>query len=196
LTFAGARGRGTVVPMLWKLRLLWYRADKAVLAFALFCGVVVGALGFAATLVFEHRDAQNARLREFNARSLECLARNVYYEARGESSAGQYAVAEVTMNRRASPHYPKTVCEVVYQKNWDPLRKRYVGAFSWTEFEALDTPSGPAWQRAVRVAEDVYYQRRPAQLPGVLHFHATYIKPDWSKERQRVARIGRHVFYR
>lgn len=182
--------------MLWKLRLLWYRVDKAVLAFALFCAVVVGALAFAATLVFDHRDAQNARLRELHAHSLDCLARNVYYEARGESRAGQYAVAEVTMNRKASRHYPKTVCEVVYQKNWDPLRKRHVGAFSWTEFEVLDVPAGEAWQRAVKVAEDVYYQRRPATMPGVLHFHATHIKPDWSKERQRVARIGRHVFYR
>ena len=184
--------------MLWKLRLrlLWYRADKAVLAFALFCGVVVGALGFAASAVFGHRDAQNARARDFHARSLDCLARNVYYEARGESRAGQYAVAEVTMNRKASPRYPKTVCEVVYQKNWDPLRKRYVGAFSWTEFEVLDAPAGEAWQRAIKVAEDVYYQRRPSTMPGVLHFHATHIRPDWSKERQRVARIGRHVFYR
>ena len=46
------------------------------------------------------------------------------------------------------------------------------------------------------VAEEVYYQRRPAKMPGVLHFHATYVQPDWSKERQRVSRIGRHVFYR
>jgi len=182
--------------MLWQLRLLWYRADKAVLAFALFCGVVVGALAFAASGVFAHRDAQNARARDFHARSLDCLARNVYYEARGESRAGQYAVAEVTMNRKASRLYPKTVCEVVHQKNWDPLRKRYVGAFSWTEFEVLDAPAGEAWQRARKVAEDVYYQRRPATMPGVTHFHATYVRPDWSTERQRVARIGRHVFYR
>jgi N-acetylmuramoyl-L-alanine amidase len=182
--------------MLWKLRLWWYGTDKAVLAFGLFCCVVLGLLALAANLVFANRDAQNARLREFHARSLDCLARNVYYEARGESRAGQYAVAEVTMNRKASPHYPKTVCEVVYQKNWDPLRKRYVGAFSWTEFDTLDAPAGEAWQRAVVVAEDVYYQRRPPMLPGVLHFHATHIRPDWSNERPRVAKIGRHIFYR
>jgi spore germination cell wall hydrolase CwlJ-like protein len=182
--------------MLWKLRLLWYRVDKTVLAFAVFCCVVVGVLGFAANLVFGHRDAQNARLRDFHARSLDCLARNVYYEARGEPHAGQYAVAEVTMNRAASRHYPKSVCEVVYQKNWDPLRKRHVGAFSWTELEVLDPPAGAAWGRALKVAEDVYYQRRPAMLSGVLHFHATHVRPGWSKERPRVAKIGRHVFYR
>jgi spore germination cell wall hydrolase CwlJ-like protein len=111
----------------------------------------------------------------------------VYYEARGEPSAGQYAVAEVTMNRKGSPRYPNTVCEVVYQKE----------AFSWTELGVLEAPAGDAWLRAMQIAEDVYYQRRPPTLaPNVVHFHATYVRPDWSKDRQRVARIGRHVFYR
>jgi len=62
--------------------------------------------------------------------------------------------------------------------------------------EGLEPPAGDAWRRAVAVAEDVYYQRRPPAMQGVTHFHATYVKPDWSTERQRVARIGRHVFYR
>jgi spore germination cell wall hydrolase CwlJ-like protein len=173
--------------MLWKLRLLWYRTDKASVAFALFFALIVGALVFALTAVHAERDERSARVREFHARSLECLARNVYYEARGESSAGQYAVAEVTMNRKASQHYPKTVCEVVYQRE----------AFSWTGMGPLDEPAGDAWERAVRIAEEVYYDRRPRSLhPGVTHFHATYVQPDWSKERQRVARIGRHIFYR
>ena len=172
--------------MLWKLRLLWIRTDKAAVAFALYFCLVVGALVAGAGLVFAERDAQNARVRAFHDRSLDCLARNVYYEARGEPTAGQYAVAEVTMNRKASPHYPKTVCEVVYQRE----------AFSWTELGAPEPPGGEAWALALRVAEEVYYGRRVPSMPGVTHFHATYVQPDWSKERRRVARIGRHVFYR
>ena len=173
--------------MFWKLRLLWYRTDKAALAFALFCSGVVGALVFAFTGVSEHREAKQAATREFHTKSLECLARNVYYEARGEPTVGQYAVAEVTMNRKASPRFPKTVCEVVYQKE----------AFSWTELRVLEPPAGEAWLRAMQVAEDVYYERRPRTLhPKVIHFHATYVQPDWSAERQRVGRIGKHIFYR
>ncbi|HZO00206.1 MAG TPA: cell wall hydrolase [Burkholderiales bacterium] len=173
--------------MLWKLRLLWYRLDKAALTFGLFCSLVVGALVFAFTGATSYREAKQAAVRDFHAKSLDCLARNVYYEARGEPTAGQYAVAEVTMNRKASPRYPKTVCEVVYQKE----------AFSWTELRVLEPPAGDAWVRAVMVAEDVYYQRRPRMLhPTVIHFHATYVQPDWSAERQRVARIGKHIFYR
>lgn len=171
--------------MAWKLRLFWYRLDKVALAAGVFCALIVGGLAAAASAVFDQRDAQAAAMRQFHARSLECLALNVYYEARGESLSGQYAVAEVTMNRKAAIGYPKSVCEVVYQK----------GAFSWTA-EKVYQPGGQEWQRALKVAEDVYYQRRAGRLPGVLHYHATYVRPEWSKERQRVARIGRHVFYR
>jgi spore germination cell wall hydrolase CwlJ-like protein len=176
---------GTVVPMLWTLRLFWLQLDKAALAAALVFAAVVGGLAAAAGAVFTQRDAQLAAARDFQARSVECLALNVYYEARGESLAGQYAVAEVTMNRKSSLGYPKTVCEVVYQKS----------AFSWTG-EKVYQPGGPEWQRALKVAEDVYYRRRAPSLPGVLYYHATHVKPHWAKERERVARIGRHVFYR
>ena len=31
---------------------------------------------------------------------------------------------------------------------------------------------------------------------GALFYHATHIRPDWAPQRERVARIGRHVFYR
>ena len=139
--------------MLWKLRLLLYRADKAALP-SRCSALVAGSLAFALTMVRGARCAQRAR--DFHARSIDCLARNVYYEARGESLAGQYAVAEVTMNRKAHPRFPSTVCEVVYQKE----------AFSWTMLGPLDPPAGEPWQRALRIAEEVYYQRRPARCPA------------------------------
>jgi spore germination cell wall hydrolase CwlJ-like protein len=128
--------------------------------------------------------------------NLACLALNVYFEARGEPEAGRYAVAEVTMNRVASPRYPDTVCEVVYEKNWDALRRRYVSAFSWTEFKTRPEPTGADWVRALRIADEVYHGRRQPKLAGVTHYHADYIKPSWSRNRTPVARIGNHVFYR
>lgn len=171
--------------MVWKLRLFWYGLDKVALAVALVLGIVVGALTIAASAAFTQRDAKAAAARGFEGRSLECLALNVYYEARGESLAGQYAVAEVTMNRKSALGFPKTLCEVVYQ----------AGAFSWTG-EKVDEPGGMEWQRAVKVAEDTYFRRRAPALQGALYYHATYTRPAWAKERERVARIGRHIFYR
>ena len=52
----------------------------------------------------------------------ECLAMNIYHEARGERWEGQIAVAHVTMNRVAHDEWPNNVCDVVYQKK----------QFSWT----------------------------------------------------------------
>lgn len=164
--------------------------------FVLAVGLIVTIFGLALRAVFADRDHRQDLARQYHERNLTCLARNVYYEARGEPAAGQYAVAEVTMNRQASQRYPDTVCEVVYQRSWDPIRRRYVAAFSWTELGELDEPGGEEWQRARKIAEAVYYQRHTPALQGALFFHATYVKPDWAQGKQPVARIGRHVFYR
>jgi N-acetylmuramoyl-L-alanine amidase len=174
----------------------WHRTDKAAWIFGVFAVSVVGGLGFAMQAVFAYQDLRRSQVIEFHRQSLTCLARNVYYEARGEPLAGQYAVAEVTMNRKDSRLFPKTVCEVVYQQNWDPIRGRKVGAFSWTEFSKLPEPGIEEWKRSWDVAEAVYYQKYTPQLNGALFFHAVYVKPDWANEKRRVARIGRHVFYR
>ena len=128
--------------------------------------------------------------------SVTCLACNIYHEARGEPRAGQYAVAEVTLNRVASPRYPNTICEVVYQKNWDSIRGRYVGAFSWTEFDIKPKLKKRAWHRAVAVAKAVFYQKEAPRLNGALFYHATSIKPSWARHKTPVAHIGRHIFYR
>lgn len=168
-------------------RVSWYALDKGPLVFAAIVGLIVTVFGIALHSVFMHRE---------HTRNLTCLALNVYFEARGEPETGQLAVAEVTMNRLASELYPNTLCGVVYQKNWDPLRKRYVGAFSWTEFDTLPEPAGEDWRRARKVAEAVYYRREAPVLDGALFYHATYSRPSWARGKQRVARIGRHVFYR
>jgi len=133
---------------------------------------------------------------EADNRQLTCLALNIYHEARGEPKAGQYAVAEVTLNRVASPRYPNTICEVVYQKNWDRIRRRYVGAFSWTEFDTRPKLKQKEWQRATKIAEAVYYQDQEPEVDGALFYHARSIKPSWARKKTPVARIGQHIFYR
>jgi spore germination cell wall hydrolase CwlJ-like protein len=171
----------------YDLRASWRAFDKEPWIFVSVLIVIAAVFVFALRAMYAHRD---------DRRNLACLARNVYFEARGEPAAGQHAVAEVTMNRKTSGRYPDTVCGVVYQKNWDPLRRRYVGAFSWTEFDALPAPEGEQWLKAWGVAEAVYYGREPPVLNGAMFFHAVYIKPDWAKSKKPLARIGGHVFYK
>ena len=61
----------------------------------------------------------------------ECLAMNIYHEARGERMEGQIAVAQVTLNRAAHEEWPSTICDVVYQPK----------QFSWTHMIKNHTPS-------------------------------------------------------
>ena len=120
------------------------------------------------------------------ASELDCLARNVYYESRGEPMVGQYAVAEVTMNRVASSMFPDSVCDVVNAR----------GAFSWTNDESLEGPYGFEWWRAQDVARSVYGNHASPYVGDALFYHATYVSPRWARTRDQVALIGRHLFYR
>ena len=127
---------------------------------------------------------------------IKCLALNIFHEARSESKAGQRAVASVTLNRVASKHYPNNICDVVYEKRWDRIRKRYVGQFSWTEFDQPPKLKSKAWYRAWQIAEAAYKDKDKQQLKGAIFYHAKYIKPSWARKKKPVARIGSHIFYK
>ena len=45
----------------------------------------------------------------------QCLSEALYFEARGETVKGQFAVAEVIMNRVKSARFPGPVCGVINQ---------------------------------------------------------------------------------
>lgn len=132
-----------------------------------------------------------------HAKDVTCLALNIYYEARGESKAGQIAVASVTLNRASSKHYPDEICEVVFQKNWDKRRRRYVGAFSWTELDARTNikKNNKEWKQALKIAESAYSGTSKSRAKDALFYHANYVNPRWAKNKKPVARIGKHIFY-
>jgi len=169
------------------LRFHWYTTRKGPLIFGCAIGLIVIAFAYLLYSVFTRQNAMH---------DLTCLAFNVYFEARGESVAGQYAVAEVTMNRVASGRYANTVCGVVHQRNWDPLRQRYVSAFSWNELDERPSLEDKTYQQAWQVAEAVYYGRYTPTLAGALHYHAVYIKPSWARDQKPIAQIGQHLFYK
>jgi spore germination cell wall hydrolase CwlJ-like protein len=176
------------VTRVWRrLRWRWRRARKLSWLMLAVVAAALAGIGF----VFYTLVASQSERRE-----LTCLALNVYFEARGESRAGRYAVAEVTMNRVASRRYPDTVCGVVYEKRWDRLRGREVAAFSWTEFATRPSPKSSEFREAWEIAQDVYYHRHTPTVDGALFYHSVAIKPSWARGRAPVARIGRHLFYR
>src|SRR5262249_55624357 len=92
-------------------------------------------------------DAAHAVAALASSRDLDCLASAVYYEARGESAAGQAAVAQVVLNRARHPAFPKTICGVVFQRAGGGCQ------FSFACNGAMRRPKEPAaWSRAQAVA--------------------------------------------
>jgi len=194
--------------VVWRRRLAYRRGfgEAGNLAFLLMVGLPV--LGLVAIVwlasvrgttveparIQAEQRAQKRALRR--ADDLECLAENVYFEARGEPLDGQYAVAEVTLNRTRAQNFPHTICQVVHEMRWDPGRHRYVADFSWTELGALTPENGAAWKVAIMVATAVYDDLREPLVPGALFYHATSVQPRWARSRKVIATIGNHVFYR
>lgn len=119
--------------------------------------------------------------------NIECLAKNIYFEARSESKAGKIAVANVTMNRTESEKFPDDVCGVVYQKK----------QFSWTNKLKNKTPKNvKVYKEIYNIAEAVYYNQIVDITDGALFYHTNEVKPSWSKEMEKVAVIDNHIFYK
>jgi len=120
---------------------------------------------------------------------IQCLALNIYFEARNESNLAQQAVAWVTVNRAYHRDYPDTLCDVV----WDEQQ------FSWTHDGRSDRPTDQiAWQHAQTIAAEIIqtYPNTVDPTEGSLMYHADYSKPYWRTSYDRVVQIDSHIFYR
>lgn len=119
---------------------------------------------------------------------ITCLAKNIYFEARGEPRKGQKAVGLVTINRVRHERYPESICEVVYQRK----------QFSWVG-NAKRIAQPEIYDAIFKLATSLYVtyvinNKKDTTLKGATHFHATSIYPKWRKDMRLVDTIGRHVF--
>ncbi len=121
----------------------------------------------------------------------ECLAQAVYFEARGETVQGQFAVAEVILNRVSSPLYPKTICRVVHQGGSGGCQ------FSFTCDGMTDRIRERAAYRVAGKIARLMQDGAPRLLTdGATHFHTHNVRPGWAHRMPRTASIGQHLFYR
>ena len=127
---------------------------------------------------------------------IQCLATNIYYEARGEPLPGKYAVAIVTLNRVKSADHPSDVCKVVYHQKWDNKNKRYIAAFSWTTESHHGKIEQEAWREAIKIAKETYHENVKSKAKDALFYHADYVTPYWSINKVKITKIGRHIFYK
>ena len=125
-------------------------------------------------------------------KSWKCLADAIYFEARGESVEGQYAVAEVILNRADSTAYPNSVCSVIKQGGV----RRHRCQFSFMcdgKFETIREPK--AFAQSAKIAM-IMLNGAPRELTkGAMFYHSQSVSPPWSKNFHRTAIIGDHYFY-
>jgi spore germination cell wall hydrolase CwlJ-like protein len=169
--------------------------------------LIVGLLVVAivlATVTKSKLDSLRARIAQTDSttmsineqfKQLDCLAKNIYWEAATEPFEGKVAVAQVTLNRVEDGRFGKDVCGVVYQKNI--IYEKIICQFSWVcENTHKIKPVYPKYfAESEEVAKKVYFEKfRLPSLNDALYYHATYVRPGWKKEK--IAQIGQHIFYK
>lgn len=122
-----------------------------------------------------------------------CLAEALYFEARGETVKGQFAVAEVILNRVKSAQFPNTLCGVINQGTG----RKYQCQFTYTcdgYKEVINEKR--AYQRVAKVARAAMDGLKSELTEGATYYHTTAVRPRWSRVFTNTTRIGVHVFYR
>lgn len=123
----------------------------------------------------------------------QCLTEALYFEARGEPIEGQYAVAEVILNRVDHANYPDSVCDVIHEGTGE----RYSCQFTYTcDGRPEEMTDARALHRLGHVAR-IMLDGAPRDLTGgATHYHADWVAPSWARIYPRTAEYGIHIFYR
>jgi spore germination cell wall hydrolase CwlJ-like protein len=123
-------------------------------------------------------------------KEIDCLAKNIYYEAANEPYEGKLAVAQVTLNRTNTNGYPSSVCDVVYQKTNGTCQ------FTWTCDTVHRIKERYLWEEAQYIAKKALTSQVTHDKlaeDNALFYHADYVNPGW--KYKRLTKIGRHIFY-
>ena len=147
----------------------------------------------ASTSIKYDKDWLSAQPAASGGKEWQCLAEALYFEARGETVKGQFAVAEVILNRVDSARYPDSVCGVIHQGTG----RKYACQFTFTCDGIPETISEPAAYRRVGKVAKLMLSGAPRNLTdGATHYHTTAVNPRWARVFAKTAKIGVHVFYR
>nr|WP_100366304.1 cell wall hydrolase [Yoonia maricola] len=123
----------------------------------------------------------------------QCLSEALYFEARGETVRGMFAVGEVILNRVDSNAYPDTLCAVINQGTG----RRYACQFTYTCDGKPETIGEPrSWERVGKVARILIDGAPRVLTGGATHYHTKSVNPSWAQRYPRTAEIGYHYFYR
>lgn len=124
--------------------------------------------------------------------SLTCLARTVYWEAKGADAQDMRGVASVVLNRLGKEGFSDSICGVV--KQGVPTRSCQ---FSWWCDGRPDQVEEPArYAVAKEIARKALNQQLPDSTAGALFFHDRHVRPGWASAYERTAQTRHFLFYR
>ena len=152
----------------------------------------------------------NKKLNAYTYEDVECLAKNIFFEAGTESMSGKLAVGLVTMNRVKHSKFPNEICSVIYEgptSKWHrentgkevPIRNKC--QFSWYcdgKSDDISTRSRMSanFQQSLDAAYKVLSGNYDGMVEGATHYHADYVDPYWRHHLTYITKIDRHKFYR
>ena len=122
-----------------------------------------------------------------------CLAQALYFEARGESVKGQFAVAEVILNRVDSDSFPDTVCGVINQGTGKKFRCQFTYTCDGRD-EVIRNKK--VYIQLGKIAGLMLDGADRGLTSGATHYHTKSVNPRWARTFTRTATIGVHYFYR
>ena len=124
--------------------------------------------------------------------AITCLARSIYWEARGNDPADMEAVANVVMNRLGHEGFPDTVCKVVKQGS---ETKRCQFSW-WCDGKSDSVQEEVPYAMAKEIARKALNKELPDRTQGALYFHDRTVKPDWATQYIKTVDIGLFRFYK
>ncbi|MDG2403758.1 MAG: cell wall hydrolase [Paracoccaceae bacterium] len=122
-----------------------------------------------------------------------CLAEAIYFEARGETIKGQFAVAEVILNRVDHPAFPNTICGVVRQGG----ERRHACQFSYNCDGLAEQIQEPVAYEIVGKIARLMMDGAPRPVTmGATYYHSRSVNPRWARQFFKTSTVGSHYFYR
>lgn len=123
---------------------------------------------------------------------VNCLAQNLYHEARGEDASAIVAVGNVVKNRVYSKQFPNDVCSVIKQGG----ERRNRCQFSWwCDGRSDKIKDEVAWEIMLWLAEKMLDGTIADNTNGALFYHTQNVNPYWNVNMSTKMQLGAHIFY-
>lgn len=148
---------------------------------------------------------------------IECVACNIYWEARGEPIEGYWVPALATLNRVEGKLYPSKklgpkvkkeklvneFCQVVYEERWDKKRGKWVAMFSWIRDGQHDRVTNKkGWVDSLELATKIVKfhtdesEEKIVDITfGCQWYHNDTVEPYWKDSYHPTVKIGAHQCY-